>query len=318
MSTSPDDLRNKTFSIVKKGYERGEVHRFLGNVADDLEQFNRNTATDDEIIEADVIETEEVEPQSEVEPEVDADVDVDVEEAEIDQGHDESLAAQAPRESEAAGAEDTSRRSTTSVSSDDFDRVGNEISLMLRQAQESSLKIRNDAEVEARTLVDQVRLDIESDRLAHEQAAAELITRTEDRATAMRTDAEDYAAQVRESADSYSDERREEVEQVHAGTLAAAEGDRALAADTLQAARDEADATTSEAKRRADDIIAKAEKDAQEKSDLLLAEARTTLTNLVDAEKSSRSNLEDARGAIEGALAQLKLSDKAPSATQSS
>jgi DivIVA domain-containing protein len=307
MSTSPDDLRNKSFSIVKKGYERGEVHRFLGNVADDLEQFNRNTATDDEIIEADVIETEEVEPQPEVEPDVD--VDVDVEEADIDQG---------PDDSEAAGADDTSRKSTTSVSSDDFDRVGNEISLMLRQAQESSLKIRNDAEVEARTLVDQVRLDIESDRLAHEQAAAELITRTEDRATSMRTDAEDYATQVRESADSYSDERREEVEQVHAGTLAAAEGDRALAADTLQAATDEADATTSEANRRADDIIAKAEKDAQEKSDLLLAEARTTLTNLVDAEKSSRANLEDARGAIEGALAQLKLSDKTPGATQSS
>ena len=309
MSTSPDELRNKTFSIVKKGYERGEVHRFLGNVADELEQFNRNAATDEEIIEADV---EEIEP----EPEVEAEVVVDAAEAEVDDQPDERAAA--PAEAGAPGSGDASRRSTTSVSSDDFDRVGNEISLMLRQAQESSLKIRNDAEVEARTLVDQVRLDIESDRLAHEQAAAELIARTENRATSMRTDAEDYVAQVRKSADSYSDERREEVEQIHADSLAASERDRALAADTLQAARDEADATTSEAKRRAEDIIAKAEKDAQEKSDLLLAEARTTLTNLVDAESRSRANLEDARGAIEAALAQLKLSDKAPGVTQSS
>lgn len=301
MSTSPNDLRNKTFSIVKKGYERGEVHRFLGNVADDLDRFNRNAATDDEIIEANVIEAEQ-----EIEPEIDADLQPE-----------ERVATPAPPETEAAGAEDTSRRIAASVSTDDFDRVGNEISLMLRQAQESSLKIRKDAELEAITLVDQVRLDVESDRLAFEQAAAELITRTEDRATSMRTDAEDYAAQIRESADSYSEERREEVEQVRASTLAAAEGDRALASDTLQAARYEADATTSEAKRRAEDIIAKAEKDAQEKSDLLLAKARATLANLVDAEKSSRANLEDARGAIEGALAHLKLADRAPGATQS-
>ena len=187
MSTSPDDLRNKTFNIVKKGYERGEVHRFLGNLADELVEFDRGVATDEEIIEADVIEIEEIEP-----------------------------------EAEAPESQNTSPRPPITVSSDDFDRVGNEISLMLRQAQESSLKIRNDAEVEARTLVDQVRLDIESDRLAHEQAAAELITRTEDRATTMRTEAEGYASQIRESADSYSDERREEVEQVHAGSLAAA------------------------------------------------------------------------------------------------
>ena len=54
MSTSPDDLRNKTFSIVKKGYERGEVHRFLGTLADELVQFDRIATTDDAIIEADV------------------------------------------------------------------------------------------------------------------------------------------------------------------------------------------------------------------------------------------------------------------------
>ena len=314
MSTSPDDLRNKTFSIVKRGYERGEVHRFLGNLADELVEFDRIVATGEEIVEADVIEVEETEPEQVVEPEVPVDADG----GEVDDQAKATVATESSPVAEDPESRDTSPRPTTSVSSGDFDRVGNEISLMLRQAQESSLKIRNDAEVEARTLVDQVRLDIESDRLAHEQAAAELITRTEGRAATMRTEAEGYASQLRESADSYSDERREEVEQIHADSLAAAKHDRALAADVLYAAKGEADATISEAKRRAEDIISKAEKDAQEKSDLMLAEARTTLTNLVDAEKSSRTNLEDARGAIENALAQLKLSDAVPDVTQPS
>jgi DivIVA domain-containing protein len=311
MSTSPDDLRNKTFNIVKKGYERGEVHRFLGNLADELVEFDRIVATDEEIVEADVIEVDEIKPEQEVEPEVV----VDADDGDIDDQAEGSVAAESSPDAEPPEGRDASPRSTTSVSTDDFDRVGNEISLMLRQAQESSLKIRNDAEVEARTLVDQVRLDIESDRLAHEQAAAELITRTEERATTMRTEAEGYASQVRESADSYSDERRDEVEQAHADSFAAAKQDRALAADALQAAKGEADATLSEAKRRAEDIVSMAEKDAQEKPDLMLAEARATLANLVDAEENSRTNLEDARGAIEDALAQWKLSDAVPDVT---
>lgn len=287
MAISPDELRNKTFAIVKKGYDRPDVHRYLGAIADELQAFNRSAEVQDEIVMADVID---VEPEPDLaipEPEVTS-----------------SAVETRPMETNAVVAQ------STSVSAvDDFDRVGNEISLMLRQAQESSIKIRQDAEVEARTLVDQVRLDIESDRLAHEQAAGELITRTEERAQVVRAEAEDYSSQTRRSADEYADERRETVEREAAESQAATDADRKLAADKLKASTEEADATVAEAKRRSEEIIANAESDAQSRSDQLLLEARNTLTTLIDAEKSSRDNLEVARSNIQTALEQLRLTE---------
>jgi len=284
MAISPDDLRNKTFAIVKKGYDRPDVHRYLGAIADELEAFNRQADAENEIVLADIID---VESTSDDTPMIETPNAVD-----------------APKLDE---PEMTAK--VSGPSADDFDRVGNEISLMLRQAQESSIKIRNDAEVEARTLVDQVRLDIESDRLAHEQAAGELISRTEERAAIVRSEAEDYATQARNSADDYADERRESAEREASESEAAAEADRKLAAEKLDAASKEAESTVAEAKTRAEEIISKAEADAQARSDQLLDEARTTLTTLVEAEKSSRENLEDARKNIQAALEQLRLTD---------
>ena len=119
---------------------------------------------------------------------------------------------------------------------DDFDRVGNEISLMLRQAQESAMKIREDAELEARTLVDQVRLDIEADRVAHEQAAGQLISRTEERALEIRTSAEEYADETRRSVDQYAETRRTELDIELADAESEAAATRQLTAEHLNAA----------------------------------------------------------------------------------
>ena len=300
MAISPDELRNKTFAIVKKGYDRPDVHRYLGAIADELQAFNRSVAADDEIVIADVVV---VAPDA---PDAPDDAPVVA----------QSIVETTPIEHEAP--QPVTAPSASAATADDFDRVGNEISLMLRQAQESSIKIRQDAEVEARTLVDQVRLDIESDRLAHEQAAGELITRTEERAGVVRSEAEDYASQTRRSADEYSQQRRETVEREASEAMGEAEADQKLAADKLAAATEEAEATVSEAKRRAEEIIANAESDAQARSDRLLQEARNTLTTLIDAEKTSRDNLEVARSNIQTALEQLRLTDIDSSAISSS
>lgn len=274
MATSPDDIRNKTFAIVKKGYDRPDVHRYLDTIAQELDSFNRSYAAEQEIVVADIIAVEADVPE---EPVIDP--------TPIEQ----------PVQSVSSG--------------DDFDRVGNEISIMLRQAQESSIKIRQDAEVEARTLVDQVRLDIEADRLAHEQAAGELITRTEERAGVVRAEAEKYSSQTRQAADDFAEERRSTVERESTEAQAKAEADRKMAAEKLTAATEEAEATVNEAKRRSEEIIANAEADAQARSDQLLQEARNTLATMVEAEKSSRENLEVARNNIKTALEQLRLTD---------
>lgn len=282
MATSPDDLRNKTFTIVKKGYERGEVHRFLGSIADELSAFNANEKSNNEIIVADVVQEDEPEIVSFDEPEAIDDEPVSV----------------APSATEQS-------TTTASATADDFDRMGNEISLMLRQAQESAIKIRGDAEIEARTLVDQVRLDIESDRLAHEQAAAELITRTEERAATLRTEAEEYAQQTRQAADSYAEQQRAEADQLQEAAAAAAKADRDSAEEALASANTSAEATIANAEETAATLIKDAESKAQTQADEILADATSRVASLTDAEKDSRANLEQARSTIESALAQL-------------
>lgn len=295
MAMSPDELRNKTFAIVKRGYDRPDVHRYLATIAEELESFNNWTSSQNDIVVADVIDdaADDTEFTATLE-----DAPQQIDGPKIDE---QAMTASVP-----------------SPSVDDFDRVGNEISLMLRQAQESSIKIRNDAEVEARTLVDQVRLDIEADRLAHEQAAGELISRTEVRAKEVRDEAETYSTKTRTGADEYATERRETAEREAAESAAATDADRKLASDKLAAATNEAEATVTEAKKRAEEIIEKAETDAQARSDQLLGEARDTLSTLVEAERSSRQNLEEARTNIQQALEQLRLTEINDSTTSTS
>ena len=238
MAMSPDEVRNKTFHIAKRGYERGEVHRFLDGIASELETIRvaaEGDATDAVVVEAETVE----------------DVAAEVVEA-------------TPAESDSATV------TTSARGSDDFDRVGNEISLMLRQAQESALKIRSDAEVEASTLVDQVRLDIEADRSAHEQAAQELIARTEDRAASLRREAETYSEDTRRSADDYASARRSDADAIRREVEIAAETDRKQASDRLAAASIEAEATMNEAQARAERLVIDAETEAQNRADAML------------------------------------------------
>ena len=298
MAITPDEIRNKTFSIHRRGYDQQEVNRYLAAVADELVAFNQQSAVaQDDVIVAEVLEGQE------------ADAEVDT-----------TLAAEAvavPDDISMLAPEPTATASVESfggISDDEFDRVGTEISIMLRQAQESAMKIRSDAEAEARTLVDQIRLDIEADRLAHEQAAGELISRTEERASEIRTEAEDYSTQTRTSADTYSDDVRQRVDTEKTELTAQIEADRKLAADKLSAASEDAEQTLASARKEADEIRAKAEADAKAQADEMLDTARSTLSDLLEAEKTSRSNLEEARANIEGALNQLRLTSVSDSA----
>lgn len=281
MAITPDEIRNKTFSIHRRGYDQAEVTRYLAAIADGLSEAEIADVANDDIIVAEVIDT--------------PDVSAPVESSEF-----------APVLSQDA-APQPSDEATESARADEFDRVGTEISIMLRQAQESAMKIRSDAEVEARTLVDQIRLDIEADRLAHEQAAGELISRTEERASEVRVEAEEYSTQTRTVADNYAVDTRQRADSERVELTAAVEADRQLAADKLSAATQEADATIAAAKKQADEILRQAEADSNAKADEMLANARRTLNELVAAEQLSRANLEDARANIDTALSQLQL-----------
>ncbi len=286
MAITPDEIRNKTFSIHRRGYDQQEVSRYLAAIADELAAFNESVAAGnaggDDIIVAEVVPGEDG-ASSQDQTDVVA----------------EEISTLTP--------EPAPSKSMQSFNSDEFDRVGTEISVMLRQAQESAMKIRSDAESEARTLVDQIRLDIEADRLAHEQAAGELITRTEERAAEIRTEAEGYSNQTRTEADSYAVDVRDRAESERTELTAAVEADRKLAADKLSAASEDAEVTLADAKREADEIRKQAEADAKAEADEMLESARRTLNELVEAEKMSKQNLEEARVNIENALNNLRL-----------
>ena len=270
MATSPDELRKKTFAVVPKGYDRPEVNKYLAELAEELENFNQAAGA----------------PAGEAQ---------DAGSSPTDMSTSDGPAEATPR--------------TEKTSSDDFDRVGNEISLMLRQAQESAMKIRDDAEIEARTLVDQVRVDIEADRVAHEQAAAELISRTEERATSIRVSAEEYARETRDNADEFSETRKAAVEAELADAIAEASTTREKIAEELRSAGQESDAIRAEAQNRAKEIIAHAETDAQSRSDELLSQARASLQNLIEAETRTRQDLDQARRSISTVLDQLSIAE---------
>ena len=70
MAINPEEVRTKTFPIIRKGYEQGAVHRYLDAVASELESFNRQVAADNEIVVADVVEESAVEDATIVTTEV--------------------------------------------------------------------------------------------------------------------------------------------------------------------------------------------------------------------------------------------------------
>lgn len=289
MALTAHEIRNQTFTIAKKGYDRGEVHRFLGHVANEIDQAIHSAASDAVVIDdggpqviAAVIEPSptEIELTAPAAPIVDM----------------------APAEAPAAVA-------PVASSFDEFDRVGSEISTMLRQAQESAAKIRNEAEVEAQALLEQVTNDIETDRAAHEKAAKELIARTEERAAALRADAEAYSNETKRAADEYAATQRADADRARADANAAVEADRSLATERLEAANREAEATVSNANERATEIVTTAETQAQATTDDMLSEARDTLSTFAGTEESSRANLEQLRSTIDHALSQLRVTD---------
>lgn len=269
MAISPEELRSKTFAVVPKGYDRPEVNRYLGAIADELNHFNRGVQPQD---------------QSPVEPA-------------------ETLA---PTPIPGVPAEATPRAEPTS--SNDFDRVGTEISLMLRHAQDSATKIREDADLEARTLVEQVRLDIEADRVAHEHAARELISRTEERAGTIRLAAEDYDRETRASADRYSTTRKAEIDAELSNAESEAATTRQRTADRLASANQQAEAILEEARSSALEITNNAERDARIRRDEVMDQARSALQELIEAEERAREDLDQTRRNINSALAQLSIS----------
>lgn len=195
------------------------------------------------------------------------------------------------------------------ISADEFDRVGTEITVMLRHAKESASKIREDAEVESQALLEKVRGDIEADRAAHEQAAAELISRTEERAAGIRTDAEQYSQETRETVDRYAEERQKEADDVLAQAAAEAEESKQNSADGLATAKAEAEAKVDEAVNLSGEIIAAAEADAKDRSEEILGQARTTLDQLIETETQTRQNLNHSHEAISTALDLPEIAD---------
>ena len=303
MAISPDELRKKTFAVVPKGYDRPEVNRYLSEIAKELQQFNAGAAGE---------ATAEAMPIG-------------------------AAQSNEPAVDDGRPAEATPREATI-TSADEFDRVGAEISMMLRQAQDSAVKIRQDAEAEARELIDQVRIDIEADRVAHESAAGELISRTEERATAIRISAEEYGRDTRARADEYAQTRHTTVDAELVEAEAQAQATRQHTADYLTAANTEATSLVGQATMQSQQMIENAKMQSQQiienakmqsqqiiedatmqsqqilgqtqaESERLVSEANASLQSLLEAEARTREDLAQTRLIINSALDQSSIAD---------
>ena len=292
MAISPDELRKKTFAVVPKGYDRPEVNRYLSEIAKELQQFNAGAAGE---------ATAEAMPIG-------------------------AAQSNEPAADDGRPAEATPREATI-TSADEFDRVGAEISMMLRQAQDSAVKIRQDAEAEARELIDQVRIDIEADRVAHESAAGELISRTEERATAIRISAEEYGRDTRARADEYAQTRHTTVDAELVEAEAQAQATRQHTADYLTAANTEATSLVGQATMQSQQMIENAKMQSQQiiedatmqsqqilgqtqaESERLVSEANASLQSLLEAEARTREDLAQTRLIINSALDQSSIAD---------
>ena len=289
---TPDEIRQKSFSIARRGFDQVEVSSYLLEVAKSVDGVLNDL---------------------------------------------EAARAVAANKSNAAP---TTPSPINHV--DDFDKVASEMSGLLRSAHEKAVKLRSDAENEARITLERVEAEIGDKRQQHEDEMANELSHVEERAQRIKDEADAYAAETREAADSYGDALRQEARKEASRMMsesekfaAAAREEATTMADTIRdqvldetaairmaaaEQRDEAEclhrtaeesAATSleDAERRAKDIIEGAKELATARVEETLTEGRTAVRALLEAEHVARENITAAHRALERVMADIEAPD---------
>lgn len=312
MALTPEDIEQHTFKVSRRGYDKVEVDRFLGEVAKGYRDLRQRA-----------------------------------DEAASPPGEPTELPVRTPgATTEGGGALFSLDRTTEPVAplvagvppepldpapgGDDFQRLGTEVAEVLRTAHASVAQLHHDAEVEAAVIRQRAEREVTDLRRDAEVQAALIRQAAERDAAALQADAESYASRLRAEADEYA-------AQVHVDTDRAATERAAAAALSLEQAEQRlaetsiaTDALMAEADQRAATILREAEVQAlarrteleaemsradaaaQAQREVLMAEAERRLELAVGTEAAVRARLVGAHGDVSAALAKFPETPPAP------
>ena len=305
MALTPEDIEQHTFKVSRRGYDKVEVDRFLGEVAKGYRDLRQR---------ADEAASSTGEP---------AEVPVRTPDATTEGGGalfslDRTTEPVAPL---VVGAPPETLDPVPG--GDDFQRLGTEVAEVLRTAHASVAQLHHDAEVEAAVIRQRAEREVTDLRRDAEVQAALIRQAAERDAAALRADAESYASRLRAEADEYAaqvhvDTDRAATERAAAAALSLEQAEQRLAetsiaADALMAQADQRAATIlREAEVQAlalrtelEAEMSRADAEAQARREMLMAEAERRLELAVGTEAAVRARLVGAHGDVSAALAKF-------------
>lgn len=324
MALTPEDIEQHIFKVSRRGYDKVEVDRFLGEVAKSFRELQQK---------ADEADARPVLPPA-------AELPVRTPGATTQGGGALFTFDRAP-EPEAEAVPDAVATSEPVVpepiavaptpdvappapdAPDDFQRLGSEVADVLRTAHASVAQLRHEAEVEAAITRQRAEREVADLRRDAEVQAALVRQAAERDAAALQADAERYASRLRAEADEYAAQIHVDTDRVATERAAAAALALEQAERQLTEARITADAVLAEADQRAAAILreadvaadarraelevesARADAEAQARRDELLAEAERRLDAAAGTEAALRARLVAAHGDLAATLAKF-------------
>ena len=314
MALTPEDIEQHIFKVSRRGYDKVEVDRFLGEVAKSYRDLHQRADEAQKAAAAGPTELPVRVPGATTEgggalfsldrtPEPTAPLVVEV--------------APEPAPALEPAAVDPA------PGGDDFQRLGSEVADVLRTAHASVAQLRHEAEVEAAITRQRAEREVADLRRDAEVQAALVRQAAERDVAVLRADAEGYASRLRAEADEYAaqvhvDTDRAATERAAAAALALEQAER-----RLTEARVAADAVLAEADQRAAAILreaevealarraeleaesARADAEATARREELLADAERRLDLAAGTEAALRARLVAAHGDLGATLAKF-------------
>lgn len=317
MALTPEDIEQHIFKVSRRGYDKVEVDRFMGEVAKSYREVQQRI---DEVSAG---------TEATADATVGSPLPVRTPGATTEGGGElfsfdrDPVPVPVPVPVQSEIEREPEPTPEPAAEGDDFQRLGTEVADVLRTAHSSVAQLRHEAEVEAAVIRQRADREIVDLRRNAEVEAALVREGAERDAAALKADAESHAWRLRAEADEYAarvhvDTDRDATERTAAAALALDQAEH-----RLHEARIAADAMLADADQRATAIVreaevaalarkaeleaqsAKADAEARIRREDLLAEAEQRLDAVAGTEAALRARLVAAHGDLSAALARF-------------
>ncbi len=295
---TPDQVRQKTFTISRRGFDQVEVSSFLVDVASSLE--DALAAVDGGQPASGPVATAHPDLYQDEFTKVSGQM------AELlRSAHEKSVTLKAEAEAEARATVAAVEAEIAAKRQAHEEQMAAELAQVELRAQD----IKNEADNYSGSTRQQA--DTYSNEVRAEAEAYAESLRTEARQDAQNIimEAEEYSKNARAQADTYHENRRNEADEYITAAKMDGDRDRQEAERLLDTAKADSEATVAQAERRAQDIIEGAKQLATARVEETITKGRGIVRNLIDAERDARERLGRAHTSLSTALDQLEVPD---------